>query len=157
MDPSQIEKVQLSPSEVLARYHRAMLDKSADDLADLYSVDAIHEFPMLFPGMPESYHGREEIRAGYRAAWAALPARVEEIGDVVLHQTADPEVIIVEQRVGCVLTATGRPFAANNLLVIRVHDGLITHVRDYLDALTLNQALNRLPAVLTLLAGDDAR
>ncbi|MEU2780190.1 hypothetical protein ABZ646_47280, partial [Streptomyces sp. NPDC007162] len=61
----------LGPREVLARYQRAMLDKSADDLADLYAVDAMHEFPFLFPGMPERYQGREEVRAGYRAAWDA--------------------------------------------------------------------------------------
>ncbi|MGP3922345.1 hypothetical protein [Streptomyces sp. 8N616] len=58
----------LSPRDVLARYHRAMLDKSADNLADLYAANAVHEFPFLFPGMPDRYQGREEVRAGYRAA-----------------------------------------------------------------------------------------
>ena len=55
----------LSPREVLARYHHAMLHLSADELADLYAVDAVHEFPFLAPGRPTHYRGREEVRAGY--------------------------------------------------------------------------------------------
>lgn len=30
------------PREVLARFHRAMLDFSPDDLADLHAVDAVY-------------------------------------------------------------------------------------------------------------------
>ncbi|MFJ2721633.1 nuclear transport factor 2 family protein [Streptomyces sp. NPDC087437] len=90
----------LSPRDVLARYHRAMLDKSADDLADLYAADAVHEFPFLgFPGMPERYQGREEVRAGYRAARGASPAQPQKIHDVLVHESIDPEVITVEQGV----------------------------------------------------------
>ncbi len=37
---------------VVERYHRAMYDKSADDLADLYTEDAVHEFPFSVPGLP---------------------------------------------------------------------------------------------------------
>jgi hypothetical protein len=32
-----------------------MLHLSADDLADLYAVHAVHEFPFLVPGRPERY------------------------------------------------------------------------------------------------------
>ncbi|MEV4755059.1 nuclear transport factor 2 family protein [Micromonospora sp. NPDC049559] len=129
------------PREVLARYHRAMLDKSADDLADLYAEDALHEFPFLFPRMPRRYRGREEVRAGYRAAWGATPARLEEIRGVVVHETADPEVIVVEQEVAGTLSTTGQPFAAAGLLVLRVRDGRLTHVRDYLDGVALLASL----------------
>ena len=54
-------------------------------LADLYTVDAVHEFPLLFPGMPARLVGREEIRETYRAAWAAASQIVtlEEIRNVV--------------------------------------------------------------------------
>src|SRR5215217_950316 len=92
----------LSPREVLIRYHHAMLHLSADELADLYAVDAIHEFPFLAPGRPTRYRGREEVRAGYWAAWSASPVRLEEIRNVMVYETTDPEVIIGEW------AATGR-------------------------------------------------
>ncbi|MFI7008604.1 nuclear transport factor 2 family protein [Streptomyces sp. NPDC050145] len=137
----------LGPREVLARYHRAMLDKSADDLADLYEVDAVHEFPFLFPGLPERFQGREEVRAGYRAAWGASPAQPREIREVVVHESTDPEVIVVEQVVSGTFTTTGKSFDFPGLLVIRVRDGRVVHVRDYMDGLGVAHATDRLAAV----------
>ncbi|MEU9111376.1 nuclear transport factor 2 family protein [Streptomyces sp. NPDC048483] len=142
----------LGPREVLARYQRAMLDKSADDLADLYAVDAVHEFPFLFPGMPECYQGREEVRAGYRAAWDASPAQPQEIREVVVHENTDPEVIVVEQVVSGTMTTTGRPFSFPGLLVIRVRNSQIVHVRDYMDGLGVAHAMGRLTAVAASLS-----
>ncbi|WP_329296555.1 nuclear transport factor 2 family protein [Streptomyces pseudovenezuelae] len=142
----------LKPREVLARYQRAMLDKSADDLADLYAVDAVHEFPFLFPGMPERYEGREEVRAGYRAAWDASPAQPQEIREVAVHENTDPEVIIVEQIVSGTVTTTGRPFSFPGLLVIRVRNSRIVHVRDYMDGLGVAHAMDRLTAVAASLS-----
>lgn len=128
------------PRDVLARYHEAMYAASADDLADLYAPDAIHEFPMTFPSFPRRFEGREQIRAGYRAAWEASPVRLEEIRNVVIHDTSDPDVIVVEQEVAGTVATNGRSFVASNLLVMRVRDGALTHVRDYLDASALAQA-----------------
>ncbi|MFI2639503.1 nuclear transport factor 2 family protein [Streptomyces sp. NPDC018610] len=122
------------PHDVLARYRRAILDRSADDLAGLYAADAVHEFPFAFPGVPARHRGREEVRAGYRALWGASPARPERIDEIAVHATADPEVIVVEQTVTGTLVTTGRPFAVPGLLVLRVRDGLLVHVRDYMGA-----------------------
>ena len=126
--------------DVLARYHRAMRDANADDLAYLYAADAVHEFPMTFPGFPPRFEGREQVRAGYRAAWGATPARLEEIRNVVVHDTTDPSTIVVEHEVAGTIATTGAPFAAAGLLVLRVEDGQLVHVRDYLDAFALGRA-----------------
>ncbi|MEV6291259.1 nuclear transport factor 2 family protein [Streptomyces sp. NPDC051896] len=71
---------------------------------------------------------------GYRAAWGAGPAQVEEIEQIAIHDTADPEVIIAEQVVRGSLPATGASFSVPGLLVLRVRDGLLTRVRDYMDS-----------------------
>ncbi|MGW2340010.1 nuclear transport factor 2 family protein [Streptomyces sp. NPDC001661] len=148
----------LGPREILARYHRAMLDKSADDLAELYAADAVHEFPFLgFPGMPERYQGREEVRAGYRAAWGASPASPQRIDDVRVHESADPELITVEQVVTGTVSTTGRTFRFPGLLVLRVRDGLIVHVRDYMDGLRIAHTMGRLTAVAAALEDGPAQ
>jgi ketosteroid isomerase-like protein len=141
----------LGPRDILAHYRAAMLHRSADELADLYALDAVHEFPFLFPGMPARYHGREEIRAGYRAAWSASPARPQRIDEVAVHESTDPEVITVEQVVTGTVTTTGEPFRFPGLLVMRVRDGRIAHVRDYMDGLGVAHAMGRLSAVTALL------
>src|SRR6266508_1217209 len=106
-----------SPRVVLTRFHRAMLNLSA--------VDALYEFPLLTPGRPARYHGREAIRAGFRTVWGASPVRVEEVRNVVIYETTDPELIVAEQEVAATATTTSRPFAVASLLIMRVQDGLI--------------------------------
>ena len=132
----------LGPREVLARYHQAMRDKSADELAELYARDAVHEFPFTAPGFPPRYTGREEVRAGYRAAWGASPVQVAEIRDVVVHETRDPEVIVAEHTVVVAVPDGADAFTVPGLLVLRVRDGLLVHVRDYMDGFGLSNARN---------------
>ncbi|MEV8452255.1 nuclear transport factor 2 family protein [Streptomyces sp. NPDC052095] len=124
-----------TPREVLTCYYQAMLDKSPDDLADLYAVDAVHVFPFSSPGFPPSFEGREAVRAGYRAAWGASPVQVEEVRRVAAHETSDPEVIVAEHVVVGSLPTRTTTFTVPGLLVLHVRDGLITQVRDYMDGL----------------------
>ncbi|MEV0622489.1 nuclear transport factor 2 family protein [Nonomuraea sp. NPDC050404] len=119
----------MSIDEIVTAFHGAMLHKSADELADLYAEDGLHEFP--FGGLPP-YEGREAIRVGYRAAWGATPFEVEEVRQVALHRTDDPEVVVVEQNVSG--TAGDRRITVPGLLVLRVRDGRIVHTRDYMDS-----------------------
>ncbi|WP_267877965.1 nuclear transport factor 2 family protein [Streptomyces spirodelae] len=145
------------PREVLDRYHRAMLDMDADALAGLYADDGVHEFPFAFPGLPERFTGREEIRAGYHALWDGSPARPEEIRDVVVHPSTDGEVLTVEQTVSGTVAPEGRPFRFPGLLVLRVRDGRLVLVRDYMDGLGVAHGLGRLDAVAAALRKEQGR
>ena len=61
------------PRHLLGRFRQAMLDSSPDALADLFSPDAIYEFPFLAPQREtQRYDGREQIRAGFTRAWEPL-------------------------------------------------------------------------------------
>lgn len=122
-----------TPREVLDRYYRAMLDKSADDLADLYAVDAVHEFPFASPGFPPRFEGRDAVRAGYRAAWGASPARVAEIKRITAYGTEDPGVLVAEHVVVGTLPGRHATFTVPGLLILHVREGLLTRVRDYMD------------------------
>jgi uncharacterized protein len=141
------------PRELLDRFHRAMLRKSADELADLFARDAIYEFPLLTPGRPPRYLGQQEIRAAFRTAWDGASVTVDEIRNVVVHQTLDPQTIIAEQDATATPTTTGRPFDFSFLLVMRVRGGRIVHLRDYPDGLRVAQALGPLPSLIATLSG----
>ncbi|MGN9846286.1 nuclear transport factor 2 family protein [Nonomuraea sp. H19] len=118
----------MSIDEIVSRYHDAMLHKSADELAELYAEDGLHEFP--FGGWPP-YKGREEIRAGYRATWGTTPFEVQEVRRLALHRTEDSEVVVVEHVVDG--TAGDRRITVPGLLVFRIRNGQIVHTRDYMD------------------------
>lgn len=133
-----------TPREVLDRYHQAMRDKSADDLADLYAQDAVHEFPFTSPGFPPRFEGRESVRAGYRAAWDASPVHVEEVTNVTIHDTGDPSgVLVAEHTVMVTLPPAPARIAVPGLLILHIRNGLITHARDYMDALAVSATRDR--------------
>ena len=79
-------------------------------------------------GIPPSVEGRDQFRAlfgGFGAAATSI-----EVHDVRFHQTDDPDVAIVEERMVADLVGGGR---YENLLVIRVtfRDGLIADLYEY--------------------------
>jgi ketosteroid isomerase-like protein len=54
---------------------------------------------------------------------AAIPVRFEAVCDGIIHDTTDPEVIVVEYELAGTVTATGRRAAAPFIGVLRVRDG----------------------------------
>jgi uncharacterized protein len=119
----------MSIEEIVSAYQGAMVHKSADELADLYAEDGLHEFP--FGGLAP-YKSREEIRAGYRASWGASPAVVRDVETVALHRTGDPEVVVVEQKT--FVHVGTEPITVPSVIVLRVRDGRIVHCRDIMDS-----------------------
>ena len=126
-----------TPRDVLSLYHRALANRAVDELADLYAIDAVHEFSVPVPHRPPVCQGREAVRAAYRTAWARDPVTVESLESVFVRQPSDdPEVIVGQWQVRAVHRSSGQRVAMNGLLFLQVRDGLIVHARDFLDGLT---------------------
>jgi ketosteroid isomerase-like protein len=134
-----------SPRDVLRLYHRAMEQKSADDLADLYALDAVHEFGFFTPNRPPRYEGREAVRAAYREGWHNHPLEIDTLGDVFVYEATDPEVVVGQWQLTGSVAATHAPVTLTGLLVLRVRHGHIVHARDFMDALGVAKALGRAP------------
>jgi uncharacterized protein len=133
----------LSPAEILDRYNGAILAKASDQLADLYAADGVHELP--FDHTPNGIlRGREAVRARYRVGWTA-PVDVRAITNMKLHETAEPGLVIAEQDIELTNRSNGREFVASTVLVMRVRNGKIVHMRDYTDSLTIASELGRIP------------
>jgi uncharacterized protein len=94
------------------------------------------------PSAPARLEGREAVQAHFAAA-AGGPLKVRA-GNVVVHDTSDPEVIIAEFDYHGQVTTTGRSFQVANIQVLRVHNGKIVSSRDYHDHLAIAAALGRL-------------
>lgn len=133
----------MTPAEIITRYNRAIIDKSAEALAALYAEDAVHETPFSH-GAPIA--GRTALRDTYAKAWGEAPVTVRGIRDVVVHEASDGAVV-VEESIDLTNSETGADFTAATVLVMRVADGLIAHMRDYTDNLTIARALGRVPAI----------
>lgn len=120
------------PRAVLRRCRQASIDQSADDLARVYAADAVHEFPFAYPGVPRRLAGRDEIVNWIVAGWQDNPLKYERYRTLAIHDTADPDTIVVEQEAIGTSATTGE-FALPNIIVLTVRDGQIAHLRDYVD------------------------
>src|SRR5215472_7896351 len=120
-----------SPREVFAHVMQAIQEWRMADYIDTFAPDGVFEAPFAPPGMPRRIEGREAIRdliqggaerlRETRAPW--------EFRSVVVHETADPEVIVTEFEVHSV--RDGQPYQFANLQVMRVREGEIISLRDY--------------------------
>jgi ketosteroid isomerase-like protein len=130
------------PCAVLERWRQAVISQSADDVRRLYAVDAVHEFPFTRPGLPSRLEGRDEIMSWTAAAWTSNTFRYERYRTLAIHDTGDPDTIIVEQEALGTSAATGK-FTLPNIVVLTVRNGQIAHLRDYVNILAATAAIGR--------------
>lgn len=126
-----------SPREVFVRLSAGISAGRWHELAALYAEDAVVDQP--FAPAPRRLAGRAAIDRHFRAA-AAGPLELRA-RDVMVHETADPEVIVAEFGYDGRVTTTGRTFRVANIQVLRIRDGLIVRTRDYHDHPGLARAL----------------
>jgi ketosteroid isomerase-like protein len=131
-----------SPRQVFARLSQGISEQRWRELADLYAEDVVVDMPFAAP-VPTRLHGREQVRAHFAAA-AGGPLSLQA-QNVVVHETADPEVIVAEFDYAGQVATTGTTFRVANVQVLRIRDGLIVESRDYHDHLALAHALGHLP------------
>src|SRR6185437_1838784 len=96
-------------TETVGRMLRAGRELDIETFVELMAPDGYLEWPYRPPGVPARLQGRQEIRAFLTAA-ATEFIRFDEYRDVVVHETVDPEVIIVEYEAHGTVVPTGAPF-----------------------------------------------
>ena len=142
-----------TPRQTVERFLRAVVGPTPGDLADCYADQIVIEMPFasgLAPGRLETT--REEIRQRFAAG--AASRRYTGLRDVHIHETADPDVLVVEYTLDGTRTSDGEPFTMTFVMVLTFRDGLIAHSRDYTDPIAGARALGRLPELAaTLTAG----
>jgi ketosteroid isomerase-like protein len=75
---------------------------------------------------------------------------------MVIHETADPEVVVAEWDYEGLVTTTGRSFLVSNIQVSTIHDSKIVVSRDYHNHLVLADMMGRLPSLLEAIADNTA-
>lgn len=137
----------ISAREVFGHMKEQWLGNTVNPMDSLLAADAVVETPFAPPDRPRRFVGREEFLAFAAAGRAALPVRFEECREIAVHETTDPEVIVVEYELSGTVTTTGRRASAPFIGVLRVRDGQIVGWREYQDALAIASALGHLPAL----------
>ena len=132
------------PREVFAAMKQQWLGNSVDAMDSLLADDAVIEGPFAPPGRPRRFVGREEFLAFARPERASFPVRFEECRETAVHDTADPEVIVVEYELTGTVTTTGHRATAPFIGVLRARNGQIVGWREYQDKAAIARALGQI-------------
>jgi len=132
--------------EVLENLIRGISDGRWLELHGLYAEEAVVEYPFALPA-PTRLEGRGAIQR-YFAAVARMPLKFRA-HNIVMHDAADPEVVIVEYDYDGLVTTTGRAFQVSNIQVSTVRDGQIVKSRDYHNHLVLADVTGRLADLIS--------
>ncbi|MGH3252500.1 MAG: nuclear transport factor 2 family protein, partial [Trebonia sp.] len=119
-----------SPRQTVDRFLKAAVGPTPGDMADCYADRVVIEMPFaagLAPGRLETT--RDEIRSRFAAG--AASRRYTGLRDVHIHETTDPDVLVLEYTLDGKRTSDGEPFTMTFVMVLTFRDGLIAHSRDY--------------------------
>ncbi|CAM4051763.1 nuclear transport factor 2 family protein [Kibdelosporangium persicum] len=119
----------MTPRELLDKAQELLLAKDMSGFADLWATDGTMEFPFAPPGWPTRLDGREAVReylSGYTDVFD-----IKRFTALTVHETTDPEVIVVEMEVEGLMVRTGETYQRRYISVITVRDGHIAGYRDY--------------------------
>ncbi|MDX3458114.1 nuclear transport factor 2 family protein [Streptomyces sp. ME02-8801-2C] len=124
-----------SPADLYRHSLRLLLDKDIPAWVALWDENGVMEFPFAPDGWPKRLDGREAV-ADYMRSY---PDHIElhDFPDLTIHETIDPQVIVVEMRGVGRLVGTGGPFDMTYIAVVTFRDGLITSYRDYWNPLAV--------------------
>jgi uncharacterized protein len=118
---------------------QALIDQDVDRLMLLHTDDATVEFPFAPAGFPSRLRGRVEIRDFERSISDQVVTC--RFVDVRIRPLLEPDVLMAEYQSEVSLRSGGK---YNNVYcaVVRFVDGLLYHVRKYLNPLAMEEVLD---------------
>lgn len=137
-----------TPRQVVEALMKGISEQAWPELHHWYAEDAVVEYPFALP-VPTRLAGRAAIQR-YFAAAARLPLKLQT-RNMIVHVTADPEIVVAEWDYDGTVTTTGRVFHVSNIQVSRIRNGKIVHSRDYHNHAVLAEVTGRLAAAVAAL------
>lgn len=131
----------MTPSEIFDLMRARWLAGAATFDADLVTEDVVIETPFAAPGRPTRTEGKRQVLEYTEAGRAAFPVKFEDCRNVIVHETADPDVIVVEYELVGTHTRTGVRASAPFIGVLRARGGKLAHWREYQHTLAIAEAL----------------
>jgi ketosteroid isomerase-like protein len=105
---------------------------------ELWADDVVVETP--YSG--RRFEGRDAWLEYARAGRANLPpVRFEQVREIAVHETKDPEVLVIEYELTGVAVETGRRGTGRFIAVLRVRGGKIALWREYQDVDAMRETL----------------
>jgi uncharacterized protein len=122
-------------STIFEAFEACSVRRDGDGFAELFTDDAVMEFPFA----RQRYAGRDAIRARVVTAWRASPVVVREFADRIVAEFGDSVCVEYTARVAVRDAVRDTPFDVRIILRLRLRDGRIAEMREYLDPAALGE------------------
>lgn len=121
-----------SPHEIVQRVRdHIVFKRDVDAAVELLTEDVVVEHPFGPAGVPPRIEGREGFRAHLARVLAASRNEFDGFEDLAVHQTTDPDVVVIECALTGRNTESGEAFSRRYVQVIKTRGGKIAHWTDY--------------------------
>ncbi len=141
--------------EMLKAALGARIDPAAGNFIEMMAEDFVMEFPYARPGMPTRVEGRAAVLA--HLAKVGDGVSVDSASNLVVHETKDPEVVILEFDGHGRALKTGEPYEQRYISVIRARGGKMVHFKDYWNPIQGLKAQRGAAAVDAFILGEPAK
>jgi len=112
-----------------------------DHYFDTIADNAVFEFRYIFPGWPQKVDSREALMALYAGYGDNILLHGADA--LVVHQSQDARVVILEYEVHGKIIRTGASYDNRFISVVTIGNRKIVRWRDYMDSLTAMTALSQ--------------
>jgi len=120
-----------TPRQVAEKLVTGISEGRFEEVPKLYAEDCVVEVPYATGGAAPLLEGGAAVREHFSHA-DAMPFRLRA-RDLVVHETEDPELVVLSWDYEVTATTTGATATVANVQFLRVRDGLIVHSRDFHD------------------------
>ncbi len=139
MDIQQLENKRNDFTRMFRAAFDSLIRGDVEGWIAMWAEDGQVEFPFAPEGSVASLSDKAAIRDYMRAYPQTF--RLGRTTYLSVHQTLDPELVIVEVGVEGQAVPTGNPYNQRYVGVVTLRDGLITNYRDYWNPLVVQKAL----------------
>ncbi len=128
----------MTAKEAMTKFADLILQGDIPQWIELFHEDAVFEYPYAPPGYPQEIRGKAAMFERFKD----FPKTFQffEFTDVQMHQTLNPDVLIVEFSCRGQILTTGKPYNQRYISVVQMRDGKIAHYRDYWNPLIVLEA-----------------
>jgi ketosteroid isomerase-like protein len=110
-----------------------------DHFFDTLADDIVYEVLYELPGWPRIINGRIGLKRAFRGYVDNVA--LQSAGALIVHQTDDGRVVVIEYEVHGTILATGVKYNNRFCSIIRIENRKVVHWRDYMDSLAAWNAL----------------
>ncbi len=125
----------MTAQDAMTQFFDLILKGDIPQWIDLFTENAVFEYPFAPRGYPAQLQGRAAMLEHFRDFPQTITFTA--FTEVEMHQTLDPDTLIVEFAGRGQVPATSKSYNQRYISVVRMRGGKIAHYKDYWNPLVV--------------------